>query len=60
MLDKNYYLGKTDLELELEYPPDAEKQADGILLCLQALAVNSFEGSLSKSERFARERDEIL
>lgn len=60
MLDKNHYLGKTDLELELEYPPDAEKQADGILLCLQAFVGNSFEGSLSKSERFARERDEIL
>lgn len=59
MLDENLYLGCQDFELELEYPAGRDEQADGILLCLQALIGHKFPVSAAKSERFFR-RLEVL
>ena len=54
MLDENLYLGRTDYELELEYPAGGCDRAEGILLCLQALIGRVLPESPSKSERFFR------
>lgn len=59
MLDENLYLGKSDYELEIEHPADKTGQAEGVLLCLQALTGHPFPKSETKSERFFR-RLEVL
>lgn len=55
-LDSNSYLSETDYELEVEYPPNREKEACGVLALLALLAGNNgfTPNSLSKSERFFR------
>lgn len=64
MLDKNTYLGTTDYELEIEYMPACEEQADSIIqdfvkvLTLSSKMFNKIEfmkkskNSKNKSQRF--------
>ena len=59
MLDENTYLGKTDYELELEYPAGGRERAEGILLFLQSLILHPFPESLTKSERFFRQLENV-
>lgn len=55
-LDRNRYLGTTDYEMELEYPPDESAEANGVMLVLQTLLQkNGTEPSSrppEKSKRF--------
>ncbi len=60
VLDRNRYLGKTDYELELEYPPQRYEEA-GIVMRLIETILNRhepLERSASKSSRFFQRLDE--
>lgn len=51
MLDRNYYLGKVDYELELEFLPEAQYRADAFLQWLEQQFTLQ-QGGKHKSARF--------
>ena len=53
MIDRNIYLGTVDYELELEFSPEHETEADGMMKLIDSITnIHEFSPSLSKSERF--------